>query len=213
MTAPAAATLRTRGAAWLAALASAQAPAAAATALYRNQLISTEGGMHHDDGMHDFDFYFGRWHVRNERLRERLAGCVEWETFDARQDCRPILGGLGNLDEFVSDQFGAARFHGMTLRLFDPQSRLWRIFWASNRSGVLEPPVSGRFHDGVGRFEGDDVHAGRPVRVRFIWSGIGPAGAHWEQAFSDDGGRTWETNWRMHMTRIGTPDGDRRSAA
>lgn len=152
------------------------------------------------DGRHDFDFYYGRWQVHNERLKERLAGCDEWESFSATQRCRPLLGGIGNIDDFATDWSGG--FRGMTLRLFDPQTRQWSIYWASDRSGVLEPPVTGRFENGVGRFYGHDQHNGRPVLVRFLWHGIGADRAHWEQAFSTDDGRHWETNWHMLMTRM-----------
>ncbi len=155
------------------------------------------------DGRHDFDFYFGRWDVRNERLKQRLAGCEDWEQFAAIQQCRPILGGLGNIDDFVSDWNGAAngRFIGMTLRLFDPATREWSLYWSSNRTGVLEPPVTGRFENGIGTFLGRDRHEGTPVLARFIWSAITPRSAKWEQAFSTDEGATWETNWIMRMTR------------
>jgi hypothetical protein len=153
------------------------------------------------DGRRDFDFYYGRWQVRNERLRERLRGSDEWETFEAMQECHPILGGLGNLDDFVTDWSDG--FRGMTLRLFNPQTQQWNIYWAGNRSGVLEPPVVGRFDDGVGVFFGDDQHQGQPVRVRFLWSDITARSAHWQQAFSIDDGRSWETNWHMYMTRCG----------
>lgn len=152
-----------------------------------------------DDGRHDFDFYHGRWRVRNERLRERLRGSDEWETFEATQECRPILGGIGNLDDFATDWDDG--FRGMTLRLFDLQTRQWSIYWAGNRSGVLEPPVVGRFDDGVGVFFGVDRHQDQPVRVRFLWSDITAHSAHWQQAFSTDGGGSWETNWHMYMTR------------
>lgn len=152
------------------------------------------------DGRHDFDFYHGRWTVQNERLKKRLVGCREWENFRATQECRPILGGIGNIDDFVTD-WGDG-FQGMTLRLFDPQTRQWRIYWANNRNGVLEPPVVGRFENGVGTFHGHDLHQGQPVSVRFLWHDITADSAHWEQAFSTDGGRQWETNWHMRMTRI-----------
>src|SRR5882672_1250424 len=99
------------------------------------------------DGRHDFDFYFGRWTVHNERLKERLAGSTDWEMFDAAQECRPILGGIGNIDEFVTSWGGG--FIGMTLRLYDLTSRHWNIYWASNRIGTLEPPVTGVFDNGV----------------------------------------------------------------
>ena len=152
-----------------------------------------------DDGRHDFDFYHGCWQVRNERLRERLRGSDEWETFEAMQECRPILGGIGNVDDFVTDW--SEGFRGMTLRLFNPQTRQWSIYWAGNRNGVLESPVVGRFDDGVGVFFGDDRHQGQPVRVSFLWSEITARSAHWQQAFSIDDGRSWETNWHMYMTR------------
>lgn len=183
----------------LATLARAQAPAAATTALYRNQLVDNAPA---PDGARDFDFLVGRWRVANERLRERLAGSTDWQRFDAVLECRPILGGLGNVDEFVTDEFEPSVFVGATLRLFDRLRRRWSLYWASNRTGVLEAPVVGAFANGVGIFEGDDVHQGTAVRVRFIWSGIGADRAQWEQAFSPDCGRSWETNWRMRLTRL-----------
>jgi hypothetical protein len=152
------------------------------------------------DGRHDFDFYFGRWNIHNERLVKRLAGCQEWETFAATQRCQPVLGGLGNLDDFVTAWRGG--YHGMTLRLFAPATRQWSIYWASDRDGVLEPPVVGRFVDGVGTFIGRDQHEGTPVLARFVWSHITATSARWEQALSADDGKTWETNWRMTMTRL-----------
>lgn len=152
------------------------------------------------DVPHDFDFLFGRFLVRNERLKERLAGSDDWEKFEATNDCRSMLGGYANADEFVSEWSGG--FRGMTLRLFDREKKQWSIYWASSHTGTLEPPVVGRFEDGVGRFYGRAEHGGRPVLARFIWSDITPTSAHWQQAFSIDEGKTWETNWHMRMTRI-----------
>lgn len=151
------------------------------------------------EGRHDFDFLHGRWHVRNVRLKERLAGCEDWEIFDARQHCGPVLGGIGNLDEFITDWAGGYR--GMTLRLYDPSRRQWSLYWANNQQGLLEPPVVGRFQDGVGTFLGRDRHKGREVWVRFRWHDIQADSAHWEQAFSPDRGGHWETNWHMYLTR------------
>lgn len=158
------------------------------------------------DGAHDFDFWFGRWHVANERLKERLVGSDEWEHFEATQECRPILGGIGNIDDFLTDWNGG--FVGMTLRLFDVARREWSLYWAAGNDGVLQPPVSGHFENGVGTFLGRDVHRGRPVLVRFIWSHITGDSALWQQAFSSDEGRTWETNWIMRMTRIAAAGAD-----
>ena len=91
----------------------------------------------------------------------------------------------------------------MSLRLFDPVTRLWASYWAdSRRCGVLEPPVLGSFSDGVGVFECDDTFDGRPIVVRYVWSGMTPSTARWEQSFSDDGGETWETNWTVEHSRL-----------
>jgi hypothetical protein len=149
----------------------------------------------------DFDFLHGRWIVRNHRLRERLVGCTDWETFDGVQLCRPILGGFGNEDELVTDAFGGQRFIGMTIRLFDPRAREWSIYWVDNRSVQLQPPVRGRFDGGVGTFHGRDAHLGTPVLARFIWTVVSADRARWEQAFSTDDGASWETNWIMEFER------------
>lgn len=150
------------------------------------------------DGRHDFNFITGRWLVSNQRLRKRLQGCTEWESFEAVQDGALLLGGLGNMDDLTIEGQGTV---GMALRFFNPQTRLWSIYWVSSSDGVLGPPLFGAFANGVGRFEGADTHEGRPVRVRFLWSDITPSRARWEQAFSEDGGRHWETNWVMTLTR------------
>lgn len=154
----------------------------------------------HDDGRRDFDFIHGRWQVRNERLRARLVGSDDWEVFTATDECRPLLGGIGNLEEFHTGWNGG--YEGLALRLYDIGARQWRIHWSSNRSGVLDPPVSGRFENGVGTFDGEDVHEGQPVRVRFLWSHASANSAHWQQAFSADGGANWETNWHMWFRRL-----------
>lgn len=158
------------------------------------------------DGRHDFDFLHGQWRIRNERLKLRLSGSTDWEIFGATQVCQPLLGGMGNVDDFVSDWTrpgSSERFIGMTLRLFRPESRQWNIYWAGNHDGTLEPPMTGAFADGVGTFQGIAEHEGQPVRVRFRWSRLGGNAAHWQQAFSADDGNTWETNWHMWFRRTG----------
>ena len=96
----------------------------------------------------------------------------------------------------------AGGFVGMSFRFYDPYAELWSIYWAdSRRPGLLDPPVIGGFSGDSGVFEGDDTFGGRPIRVRFTWSGVTTATPRWEQAFSDDGGETWETNWIMDFTR------------
>ena len=148
---------------------------------------------------HDFDFLFGRWRIHNRRLRRRLEGCEQWDEFEARSECRPLLGGLGNLETYETQwQDG---FRGLALRLFEPAAQQWSIHWAGNRSGVLEPAVRGGFVHGVGNFYGPEQHAGRAVLSRYRWSAIETDHATWDQAWSLDDGRHWETNWVMQFRR------------
>ena len=150
----------------------------------------------------DFDFLPGEWTIQNRRLRKRLAGSDELEEFEATSVARHILGGCGNEDEFRTDHDGG--FVGMSFRFFDPASRQWSIYWAdSRRPGILDPPLFGSFSGHTGVFHGDDTFEDRPVRVRFIWSGVATPTPRWEQAFSDDSGETWETNWVMDFTPNG----------
>jgi len=152
------------------------------------------------DGRGDFDFLHGDWTVSHRRLRERLAGCTEWQAFAGTCDVRPIVGGLGNVDDNLLELPGGT-YRAATIRLYDPAVANWSIWWIDGRRGRLEPPVAGGFAGGVGTFFGDDELAGRPIRVRFVWSGIDAARARWDQAFSPDGGATWEPNWTMDFAR------------
>lgn len=149
--------------------------------------------------MNDFDFLVGTWNSTQRRLRERLADSDDWEVFEARSVCYRMFGGAANVDEIT---FPALGHSGMSVRLYDPGADLWTIRWATTAlPGEVGPPVRGRFTDGTGEFFGDDVHEGRPVRVRYRWSDITATTARWDQAFSVDGGTTWETNWIMEFTR------------
>jgi hypothetical protein len=147
----------------------------------------------------DFEFEYGTWAVHHMRLRERLAGCDDWEEFDGTSTCRPILGGVGNLEEVSMPTTGAI---GMALRLFDQASHRWSIYWSTDRTGRLEPPVHGRFEDGVGVFEGDDELRGEPIEVRFVWDEITSDTARWTQSFRRPHDTEWEANWVMTLTRL-----------
>jgi hypothetical protein len=155
------------------------------------------------EGRHDFDVIFGEWQILNRKLDDPLAESSEWLEFDATVEVRPILGGLGNVDFYSAPDFpGRPGYEGLGLRLFDPETGLWRIWWASTTGrGRLDTPVVGRFSDGVGRFECDDALGGRDVRVRFHWTDITPSSARWEQSFSFDGGESFGANWIMELTR------------
>ena len=154
------------------------------------------------DAIHDFDFFHGSWRCHNRRLLKRLQNSNEWEEFEAMTPyCKPVLDGLGNIDEYRIDLPEGA-FTGATLRLFNLATRDWTIYWMDSRNPKLDPPMVGRFEDGRGIFFGDDSFDGKPIRVRFIWSPLTGTTCRWEQAFSVDGGKTWETNWTMSFTRV-----------
>lgn len=158
------------------------------------------------DGRADFDFVHGTWDIANRRLTDALdPACDTWVEFAATGQVEPILGGIGNADRmFVPELPGGGALEGFTLRLFEPATGTWRIWWSSTaRPGRLDPPVEGRFSDGVGTFECDDVLDGHAVRVRFMWHSMTASSATWEQAFSRDGGASWQRNWVMDFTRTG----------
>jgi hypothetical protein len=156
-------------------------------------------------GAGDFDFFIGRWRVRHRRLKERLAGCQDWEEFDGSSAVQKVLGGLGNMDDNLLELPGGA-YRAVTLRAFDPGKGLWSIWWLDGRHpGQLDVPMVGSFENGVGTFYADDTFQSRPIRVRFLWTMPGRDAPRWEQAFSADGGASWETNWVMDFTREGKP--------
>lgn len=181
-----------------------QLPARALTPLLGFMMLSATvpSAPQATDGRHDFDFLFGTWSVQNRRLARRLQGSTDWQSFEAREEVWPVLGGLGNMDRFQAIFPDGRPLEGMTLRFFDPSAQTWSLYWVDDRSGQLQPPLVGRFKGSRGEFFGEDTFDGRPIRVRFIWQVVSPTEAHWEQAFSVDAGRTWETNWTMRMTRV-----------
>jgi len=148
----------------------------------------------------DFDFLIGKWRIRHSTLKERLAGCTEWEVANAIDIVRPAFTGLGNIGHFVRLVNGQP-YCGAPIRLYDPSIGIWRIWWLDTAGNRMEPPVQGRFEGAQGLFEGDDCLRDMPIRVRFHWSGISPTAATWKQSFSADRGETWELNSIMEFTR------------
>ena len=150
----------------------------------------------------DFDFLIGHWRVSHRRLKERLLGCEDWEAFEGRCRMWSLLGGLGNIDDNVLD-LPTGPYRAASMRTFDPATRQWAIWWVDGRNPHrLDPPVIGSFANGVGEFQCDDELRGQPVRVRFRWTGTATPTPRWQQAFSADGGQTWETNWVMDFERV-----------
>jgi len=154
-----------------------------------------------NDGRNDFDFLIGTWKVHHHSLKQRLKGSTEWLEFEGDTVCRKILNGLGNLDENII-QRKTGPVHAVTLRLFNPRSKEWSIYWSTDLTGTLDVPMIGGFKNEHGEFYSQEVFEGQHIYNRFIWSKITATSCQWEQAFSIDGGKTWETNWIMEFERI-----------
>lgn len=151
------------------------------------------------DGIRDFDFIAGSWRVLNRRLLKPLQGADEWRAFEAYQTGAPLMDGLVNYDELRSSQ---GELIGLSFRAYNRTTGRWHIHWVAERDGIVQPAVVGAFVGERGVFEGEDAFEGRPVRVRYVWSATNTDTPRWAQAFSGDGGRTWETNWIMDFSRI-----------
>ena len=152
------------------------------------------------DGRNDFDFFVGSWKGLNRRLRERLVGSNEWEEFESHLVNHPILNGLGNFDE-VSLYRDSEVLQGVTLRLYDPNTREWSHYWASSAAANKLSPLIGKFENGCGKFYSHELFQDQHVYVRFLWTVFNEDSSRWEQAFSTDGGQSWETNWICDFTR------------
>ena len=149
----------------------------------------------------DFDFIIGEWQVRHRRLNSRMTGCNDWTEFMGTSCTRKILGGFGNVEDnalYLPDgEVKAAAF-----RSFDETSQKWAIWWLDGRAPHnLDVPVVGSFSGPVGTFFANDSLDGKPITVRFVWHPNLGNNPIWEQAFSADGCKTWETNWVMEFVR------------
>lgn len=153
--------------------------------------------------MGDFGFQTGEWRVHHRKLKGRLVGSTEWVEFGGTCRAFEVMAGEANVEDNLLDD-PAGSYRAAAFRRRDPDTGQWSIWWHDGRfPGSADPPVVGVFEDGVGRFFADDVLDGRPIRVRFVWSEIMADSARWEQAFSADGGETWEVNWVMRFERVG----------
>lgn len=161
--------------------------------------LSSNAASNHD-GVHDFDFLMGEWHVQH-RVK-RPVGTDPWLEFDSTCTNRSLMNGAANVEEHVFNR-PAGVSYGVALRAYDSKTGEWAIWWVDSRAphGALDPPVKGHFVNGVGTFYSDATVDGKPMRVRFTWSNITAKSARWEQAYSFDAEKTWETNWIMKFER------------
>jgi hypothetical protein len=155
----------------------------------------------HHDGQHDFDFEFGSWKAHLKRVVHPLTGSQEWVEYDGTSVVNKIWNGRANIGEFEVKN-ASSNIEGLSLRLFDPNTHQWNIYWASASDGLLDPtPMVGGFKNGRGEFYAMEPFDGKMVFVRFIFSDLTANSFRLEQAFSADAGKTWEPNWITTFTR------------
>jgi hypothetical protein len=152
------------------------------------------------DGQRDFDFHTGTWTTRLKRLRNPLTGSTTWVEYEGTTTVRTLLGGRANVVE-LDVKGPSGRIEGLSLRLYNPRAQQWSLHYANAADGLLTVPVIGAFSQGRGEFYGQDTLDGKAILVRFVISDITPDSCHFEQAFSADGGKTWEVNWIATDTR------------
>ena len=153
------------------------------------------------DGQHDFDFEIGTWKTHLKRMAHPLTGSTTWIEYDGTTVVRKVWNGRSNLVELEADG-PAGHFEGLNLRLYNPDSHQWSLNFAGSSGGALSQPTIGEFKNGHGEFFDQETLNGRAILVRFVISDITSDSCHFEQAFSEDGGRTWEVNWIATDTRV-----------
>lgn len=156
------------------------------------------------DGQKDFDFEIGTWRTQLKRLVDPLSGSKTWVEYEGTTVVSKVLDGRANLVE-LDVQGPAGRIEGLSLRLYDPQARQWSLNFSNIKTGTLSPPSIGSFSDGRGEFYSKETLDGREILVRFVISDITATSCHFEQAYSADGGKTWEVNWIADDTRLAAP--------
>jgi hypothetical protein len=169
------------------------APATVETAAHRPRVPR--------DGSHDFDFNIGTWRTHILRLQHPLTGSTAWTETNGTVTVRKVWDGRANLEEIEADG-PSGHIEGLTLRLYEPQSHQWALSWANGSDGTLGQPMVGEFTDGRGEFFDQESVNGRAVLVRNVYFDITPNSYSFEQAFSDDGGKNWEANWKATLTRV-----------
>jgi hypothetical protein len=153
------------------------------------------------DGQHDFDFEVGHWNIHLKRRLHPLTGSNQWVEFDGTSVTRFLWHGAAQIEQFETDGAGG-HIEGLTLRTFNPTTHQWRLYWANSSNGIVVVPQIGQFANGQGEFYAQDTLNGKSIFIRFIWSKTNTNTPHFEQAFSGDGGKTWEVNWITDQTRV-----------
>jgi len=179
----------------------AQIPAGLAQQNSDASKTNAQQGSAERDGQHDFDPLVGRWKYHLKRRLHPLTGSNTWVELDGTGECSKVWGGRAQLDTIEVDG-STGHIEGLTLRTYDPQSHQWRLYWANSKNGIVDPPQVGEFKNGHGEFFAQDTINGKSILVRYVWTDMTTTSPHFEQSFSDDGGKTWEVNWITDQTRV-----------
>lgn len=153
------------------------------------------------DGQHDFDPLIGAWKYHLKRRLHPLTGSETWVEFDGTGVCYKVWDGRAQLDTIEVDG-PTGHIEGLTLRLYDPQSHQWRLYWANSKIGIMDSPQVGEFKHGRGELYAQDRINGKTILIRFVWTSMTTTTPHFEQSFSSDGGKTWEVNWITDQTKV-----------
>jgi hypothetical protein len=152
------------------------------------------------DGQHDFDFHLGNWKTHISHLQHPLTGSTTWTEANGTIVARKVWDGRAQLEELEADGV-TGHMEDLLLFLYNPQSHQWSLNATDSGSGALGQPMFGEFKNGRGEFYDQEPYKGRMILVRQVWSEITPTSHHFEQAFSEDGGKTWEINFVASLTR------------
>jgi hypothetical protein len=153
------------------------------------------------DGHHDFDFEIGTWKAHLSRLVHPLTGSTTWVDYEGTTVVRNVWNGRANLIELEADG-PDGHFEGLSLRLYNPASHQWSLNFANSSAGTMAQPTIGEFKNGRGEFYDQEPLNGRAILVRFVIAPITADSCRFEQALSDDGGKTWEVNWVATDIRV-----------
>ena len=163
--------------------------------------VGPKASVQQQGGQRDFDFEFGEWKIDLKRRLRPLTGSTTWVEYSGTSVVRRVWNGAANLGELAVSG-SAGRIEGLSLRTFNPQSQQWNISWCNRADGTVGPAMIGGFKNGRGEFYNQESFNGRAIFVRFIFSDITANTFQFEQAFSTDGGKTWEANWIATFSRV-----------
>jgi hypothetical protein len=173
-----------------------------ATAQDKQTAKGKNGATSQVDHQHDFDWEIGDWKVHLRRLQHPLTGSKSWVEFEGTAHVRTVWDGRANLLELELNGL-AGHIEGLSLRLYNPQSERWSVYFATSNDGTLGTPMIGQFQDGRGEFSDRELFHGKMIDLHFVFSNVTEKSFHGEQSFSPDGGKSWETNWIEDFTRAG----------